>query len=283
LAILGDVLPFREFSHRTDPFHRQVTGSELVRDLHKLGVQPGQTLLVHASLRSIGLTIGGAATVVSALRTAVGRTGNVVVPTGTAENSVTSRAHQALIAQVTADEVSAFRQSMPGFDKDCTPSTTGALGEELRTAPGAVRSAHPQTSFAAIGPDAKYLMADHRHDCHLGEYSPLAKLYKAEASVLLLGVGYEFCGAFHLAEYRYTESAPSTIYSCAVIVDGRLQWISYTDVVLDDQDFGEIGKGLERDNGAFVKKGDVGEAPSRLLPLMQAVDYAQGWMRQHRT
>jgi aminoglycoside 3-N-acetyltransferase len=267
----------------TDPLHRQVTGSELVRDLHKLGIQPGQTLLVHASVRSIGSTVGGASTVVSALRKVVGRTGNVVVPTGTAENSVTSRAHQVLIAQMTADEISAFRRSMPGFDKDSTPSTTGALGEALRTVPGAVRSAHPQSSFAAIGPEARYLMADHRHDCHLGEYSPLAKLYKAEASVLLLGVGYEFCSAFHLAEYRYVESPPSAIYSCAVIVNGQRQWISYADVVLDDQDFGEIGEDLERNSGTSVKKGDVGEAPSCLLPLMQAVDYAKGWMRQHRT
>ena len=59
-----------------------------------------------------------------------------MVPTGTAENSVTSRAHQALIAQMTDDEVAAYRQTMPGFDKDVTPSTTGALGEALRTAPG---------------------------------------------------------------------------------------------------------------------------------------------------
>jgi aminoglycoside 3-N-acetyltransferase len=267
----------------TDPLHRQVTGSELVRDLYKLGIQPGQTLLVHASVRSIGLTVGGASTVLSALRRAVGQRGNIVTPAGTPENSFTSRAHQALIAQLTADEISAFRRNMSGFDKDSTPSTTGALGEALRTVPGAVRSAHPQSSFAAIGPEARYLMADHRHDCHLGEFSPLAKLYKAEASVLLLGVGYEFCSAFHLAEYRYAESPPSAIYSCAVIVNGLRQWISYADVVLDDQDFGEIGKGLERDSGASVKKGDVGEAPSRLLPLMQAVDYAKGWMRQHRT
>jgi aminoglycoside 3-N-acetyltransferase len=267
----------------TDPPHRQVTGRELVRDLHTLGVQPGQTLLVHASVRSIGLTVGGPLGVLSALRKAVGQRGNIVTPTGTPENSFTSRAHQALIAQLTADEISAFRRNMPGFDKDSTPSTTGALGEALRTVPGAVRSAHPQSSFAAIGPEARYLMADHRHDCHLGEFSPLAKLYKAEASVLLLGVGYEFCSAFHLAEYRYAESPPSAIYSCAVIVNGLRQWISYADVVLDDQDFGEIGKGLERDSGASVKKGDVGEAPSRLLPLMQAVDYAKGWMRQHRT
>ena len=67
----------------TDPVHRRVTGRRLVRDLRRLGVQPGQTLLVHASVRSIGLAIGGASVVIGALRKAVGRTGNVVAPTGT--------------------------------------------------------------------------------------------------------------------------------------------------------------------------------------------------------
>jgi len=266
----------------TNPIHGLVTRRDLVSDLRKLGVEPGQTLLVHASIRSIGLVDGGAAAVVGALREAVGRTGNVVVPTGTAENSVTSRAHKALIAQMTDDEVRAFRRSMPGFDKDATPSTTGALGEALRTVAGAERSAHPQSSFAAIGPQAGYLMADHRFDCHLGEYSPLAKLYKMKASILLLGVGYQACSAFHLAEYRYVASPPNTIYSCAVIMNGRRRWIAYMDVVLDDRDFGQIGKSLDDDIEAFVKKGNVGSALSRLIPMVQAVDHARDWMAEHR-
>lgn len=272
----------------TDPVHRRVTGRRLVRDLRRLGVQPGQTLLVHASVRSIGLAIGGASVVIGALRKAVGRTGNVVAPTGTPENSTTSRAHQALIAEMTADEVAAYRQGMPGFDKDVTPSTTGALGEALRTVPGAVRSAHPQSSFAAIGPKAAYLMADHRLESHLGEYSPLAKLYRMKASVLLLGPpGYQVCSAFHLAEYRYLESPPSALYSCAVLVDGRTEWVQYKDVTLDDEDFGEIGRSLDskasvNNSEASVKIGTVGNADSRLIPMVQAVDHAQDWMKTHR-
>jgi aminoglycoside 3-N-acetyltransferase len=280
-------LPMGRQDNLTDPVHRRVTGRRLVRDLRRLGVQPGQTLLVHASVRSIGLWIGGPSVVVRALRKAVGPTGNVVVPTGTAENSLTSRAHQALIARMTDAEVAAYRRTMPGFSKDVTPSTTGALGEALRTAPGAVRSAHPQSSFAAIGPEAPYLMADHRLESHLGEYSPLAKLYQMEATVLLLGAGYQVCSAFHLAEYRYVESPPTALYSCAVLVNGQREWIQYKDVVLDDQDFGEIGKSLDSKaslgtDEASVKIGTVGNADSRLIPMVHAVDHARDWMTRHR-
>jgi aminoglycoside 3-N-acetyltransferase len=267
----------------TNPAHRLVTQEQLVRDLRSLGVDTGQTLLVHASVGSIGLIQDGASAVVSALCEAVGDTGNVVTPTMTMENSKTSRAHRHLIAEMTADEVEKFERDMQGFDKDATPSTSGALGEALRTFAGAIRSAHPQSSFAAIGPVAEKLMADHILECHLGEQSPLGKLYEmSAASVLLLGVGCEACTAFHLAEYLYKDPSPCREYSCKIIVDGQAKWVDYEDVVLDDRDFHLIGESLELQPASAVKKGYVGNADSRLVPLVQAVDHAKRWMAKHR-
>jgi len=252
----------------------------LVRDLRRLGVSKGQVLLVHASLSSIGWVEGGAATVVTALRRAVGRTGTVVVSTGTEENSHTSRAHQERIKHMTDDEIASYRRDMPAFDKDTTPGTAGAIAEKLRTTGGAVRSAHPQSSLAAIGPLAGYLMADHRLDCHLGEQSPLRKLYDNDAQILLLGVGYRSCTAFHLAEYRYTVNPPTQSYSCVVMRNDRRTWEEYIDVVLDDGDFGTIGKSL--DGELPVKKRNVGNAKCRLVSLPAAVDFACTWLSSNR-
>ncbi len=107
--------------------------------------------------------------------------------------------------------------------------------------------------------------------------------------MLLLGVGYEACTAFHLAEYRYVETPPTRNYSCAVIVDGQREWIEYKDVELDDTDFTEIGKSLEKDDSektgeseASVNTGKVGNAPSRLISMVQAVDHARDWMARNR-
>jgi aminoglycoside 3-N-acetyltransferase len=259
-----------------------VTMQRLIDDLRELGVGQGQTLLVHASLSSIGWVDGGAATVVAALRQVVGETaGTVVVSTGTEQNSQTSRAHQNLVKHMTADEARTYRRDMPAFDRDTTPGSAGAIAEALRTTNGAVRSAHPQSSLAAIGPKAEGLMADHPLKCHLGEQSPLAKLYKLDAQVLLLGVGYRSCTAFHLAEYRYTKNPPTQFYSCVVTENGRRKWKKYRDVVLDDNDFDKIGKRLE--DVFHVKKGCVGNAESRLLPLAIGVDHATSWMRENRT
>jgi aminoglycoside 3-N-acetyltransferase len=259
-----------------------VTPARLVRDLRKLGVTKGQTLLAHVSLRSIGWVDGGAEAVVAALRQAVGASGNVVMLTATQENSRSSRAHQAKIAGLAPGVVEKYLQTMPAFDVDHTPCDTGAVAEALRTArsAGAVRSEHPQSSFAAIGPDAAQLMAGHLLECHHGEDSPLAKLYARDARVLMIGVGYRACTAIHLAEYRYTQDPPVRDYTCVIAVGGEPCWITYKDVELDDSCFDVIGAYIEA--RTKPRLGRVGGASSRMLPMREIVDNATEWMKVNR-
>jgi aminoglycoside 3-N-acetyltransferase len=259
----------------------EVTAGRITDDLRGLGVRTGQVLLVHASLRQIGHVQGGAETVVSALRAAVGTGGTVVVPAATSGNSDTSRTHLERICGLTAAERDRFRAGMPAFDPARTPSTgMGRVAECVRCSAGAVRSAHPQTSFAAVGPLADQLMRGHAPDCHLGEESPLARLAEVNAHILLLGVGYASCTAFHLAEYRYHPNPPTREYRCVVDRNGRAQWWGYRDVVLDDGDFAELGGAL--DQTEQVRRGTVGAADTRLIPLPEAVDFAAGWLARTR-
>jgi aminoglycoside 3-N-acetyltransferase len=259
-----------------------VTRERLVRDLKELGVNVGQTLLVHASLRSVGWVDGGAETVVGALRDAVGKDGNLVVPAGTEANSTTSRAHQARIAGMTSEQVRKYLSEMPAFDPRTTPSGAGAISEAVRMSEGAVRSAHPQSSFAALGPAADLLMDDHKLESHLGDNSPLGKLYNQDNThVLLLGVGYKSCTALHLAEYRYRQEPPRKTYACVLSVGGTRRWETYRDVVLDDHQFNAIGDHL--DVKLLPRRGCVGYTESRLFPLREAVDYAAKWMERYRS
>jgi aminoglycoside 3-N-acetyltransferase len=232
------------------------------------------------SLSSIGWVDGGAETVVAALRQAVGASGNVVMLTATQENSRTSRAHQAKVAGLTPEAVERYLRTMPAFDVRRTPCDTGAVAEALRTARGAVRSEHPQSSFAAIGTDAAQLMAGHLLECHHGEDSPLAKLYAHNAQVLMIGVGYQVCTAIHLAEYRYTVDPPVRDYSCVIAVGGEPCWITYKDVELDDSRFGDIGAYIDARTVPLL--GRVGGAGSRMVPMREIVDNATDWMKVNR-
>jgi aminoglycoside 3-N-acetyltransferase len=257
------------------------TRESLVTDLRALGVRTGHVLLVHASMRGLGPVYGGAAAVVAALRDAVGSPGTLAVPTGTAGNSDTSRLYLTRTAGMSAEQVSRFRAAMPPFDPATTPSEgMGPIAEEVRTTPGAIRSAHPQSSFAAIGPMAHTLMDGHAIDCHLGESSPLARLYEMGAWILLLGVGYPACAAFHLAEYRYVASPPMRSYRCVIAVDGRAVWHEYRDVILDDRDLGDLGADFGRTG--IAAGGRVGQADCRLAPMVPTVDFATEWLRRHR-
>ncbi|MEU8195699.1 AAC(3) family N-acetyltransferase [Microbispora amethystogenes] len=253
----------------------------LAESLRLLGLRRGQIVLVHASLRSVGEIAGGVATLYDALRDVLGRRGTLVVPAYTPGNSDTSKSFHRATRHMTAEEKEAYLERIPAFDPEKSSSAEcGVLSEYVRTRRRAVRSGHPQTSFAAVGPAARRLMAGHPHDDHLGERSPLRELERRGAMVLLLGVSYDKCTAFHLAEYRYAPDPPTAVYGCAMKVDGRRTWISYTDVVLDDSDFGECGAAMELTEK--VNLGRVGNADSRFFPLPAAVAFAQNWFAERR-
>jgi aminoglycoside 3-N-acetyltransferase len=172
---------------------------------------------------------------------------------------------------------------MPGFDHQTTPSfRMGMFAEHVRAAEHSVRSTHPQTSFAAVGPDAAKLMRVHRLDCHLGEHSPLGALYAARANVLLLGVGFEHCTMLHLAEYRLPGPRRLRPYRCFVArPGGGRKRRDFWAVDLDDSDFGRIGEYLR--GQPFVTEGPVGAGRAIVMPAREAVDATVGWMIAHRS
>ena len=177
--------------------------TRLTSDLQALGLQQGQDLLIHCSFRQIGIVAGGTATLLTSLRDVAGPEATLVVPTQTSLNSLSSRAFLAATGDLDPAERTRFIAAMEGFDPATTPSTgMGAFAEHLRLQRTAMRSSHPQTSFAALGPAAQACTSVHDLECHLGERSPLGWLYERNAAILLLGVGYSACTAFHLAEYR---------------------------------------------------------------------------------
>jgi aminoglycoside 3-N-acetyltransferase len=100
-------------------------------------------------------------------------------------------------------------------------------------------------------------------------------LYDADAAILLLGVGYAVCTAFHLAEYRIPGEAPPR------------------GADLDAGDFGQLGAALDAaslngavplgaDPGSASRHGRVGMGASTWVSMRTAVDFAGAWMSVHR-
>ncbi|MFI6848769.1 AAC(3) family N-acetyltransferase [Kitasatospora sp. NBC_00085] len=254
----------------------------LTRQLTDLGVRPGDVLLVQASLRAIGPVEGGSATVREALLDALGgpERGTLVAYTATPENSDTSRLVTTMMAGWTPGQVARWRAAMPPFDPAETPSsrTMGMLSELVRTHPEAVRSTHPQSSFAAVGARAKEITELHPLECHLGPESPLGRMYEIGTRVLSIGVELAKFTAFHLADLRMP-NLPVRHYGCVVRDGGRSHWIRFDGPLLDDLHFQTLGEEVLR-RAAGVVTGRVGAADCRLIPMREAVDLAVGILHE---
>ncbi|MDY7011702.1 MAG: AAC(3) family N-acetyltransferase [Planctomycetota bacterium] len=138
---------------------------DIVQAFRKVGLETGESLVVHSSFRSIGPVAGGPETVIRALLDVIGPEGNLMFPTFNGPST-----------------------AQPYFDPDKTPSRTGIIPEMGRNFPGAVRSLHPTHSVAVIGPDAEMLTRGHL-DCRaVGVDSPLDRLAKMGGKILMIGV-----------------------------------------------------------------------------------------------
>lgn len=147
-------------------------------------LSPGDDVLVHASLSSLGTFERGPDAIIDALFAAVGHAGTVIMMTDTRSFAKTGR-----------------------FSVD-QPSETGLLTEQFRQKPGVRRSVVPMVSFAAAGAHAaEYLQTYHSH---LDATAPITRLLENDGKILLLGIGYAKCTLYHLAEERH--ASPYNFY-----------------------------------------------------------------------
>lgn len=172
-----------------------VTAEDVCRAFRAVGAQPGDTVLYHGSLSSMGTVDGGPVTVIEGALAAVGAGGTVAMPS--------LWFHGMDPPQDPAD-----------FDIATSPSYVGALSEAFRCDPRSVRSDHFSHSVSAIGARAVELTSDHgaaglHHTpwCPkaFADVSPWAHLYEWDAFYCFIGVTMRVCTMKHYMEARIVE------------------------------------------------------------------------------
>ena len=253
--------------------------SDIISSLKEAGVAEGQTVIVHTSLSSIGFVCGGAQVVVDALLETVGADGTIVMPTQSWKNlDPETGVHW----EEPKEWWQIIRDNWPAYDKRITPTNTmGAVAECFRTYPGTLRTDHPARSVSANGKNAEYITSHHDLSDIFGETSPLGKLYELDASVLLIGVGYDKNTSIHLADVRaeYPSKHNTTVHS-AIMENGQRVWKAYDTLYVDGEDFDEIGKAFESE--CDVNKAMLGNAQLRFMNMRELVDFAVRWIEANR-
>lgn len=250
--------------NQTQSASGSVSRTELVDGFGKLGIKPGDTLLVHSALRTVGRVDGGPDAVIDVLLELVGERGTLVFPTYTF-------AHEA--------------EADPIIDPKSDRAEMGLLTETARRRPHARRSIAFRHSFAAIGRRAELITGTDPALCAFDVRSTFGVMLALNTQVVLLGVTYTSSTSHHFAELLcevpYRNTLPKTVK--VRDADGNVRPQAMIDYQPKSSggsyygsrtpDFNRLGMMLE--SQGKVSKAFVGNAAVRRFAMRDLTDLAQ--------
>ena len=218
---------------------------KIATEIRDLGVFPGDTVLVHSSLKSLGNVPGGIETVIQGFLLAIGPDGTLLMPA-----------------------LSGALQSPGFFDVKLVPTNIGAVPEYFRTRDGTYRSLNPSHSACAVGRRSHELLDDHRLDCTpCGQHSPFRKVAETKTGkIVMLGCGLDTNTTMHALDAYYNDPA----YLCAPVLFTLKDWQGN----IHQKEYKLHGPGscvqrydrvLDLDSGSFLRRGKVLQAATFVL------------------
>ena len=227
----------------------------LIQQLLELGVQPGGVLLVHTAFSKVKPIEGGPVGLISALHSALGPQGTLVMPSMSYEDDLPFHKTKSHCAQL------------------------GVTADTFWRLPGVLRSDNNH-AFAAVGPQAERITAPHPIDIPHGLDSPVGRAYELDGQVLLLGVDHGSNTTIHLCEnmagVRYRREKYLTI-----LKDGEPVRFEYREIDHCCQNFSLVDGWL--DERGLQRRGEVGNAEARLIRSQDIVEVVTARLRQNET
>jgi aminoglycoside 3-N-acetyltransferase len=244
------------------------TRASLAGDFRRLGIAPGDTVMLHASVRRIGPVAGGPDQIHLALKDALTEAGTLMMYASCPEHyDEVGRGH------LSAEQERELLESLPPFDAATARSArdNGALVELLRTWPASLVNDHV-ARFVVWGRHARHLISTQPWDWAFGRGSALDRLVELDGRILLLGSDTDAVTFLHYAEHVVDVPDKRVVrFKVPVLEDGRRVWRDMAEFDTSqpahaswpERLFGEIVEGyltMTGNNGALV-----GNARSYLL------------------
>jgi aminoglycoside N3'-acetyltransferase len=239
----------------------EVTREKVAESLRRVGVGPGDGVLVHAAIQYLGRPVGGVGLYWAAFQDVLGEAGTLVVPTFNF----------------------GYARGAP-FDRADTPSEKmGVFAEYVRCLPNARRSPHPMQSIAAIGRHAEDL-ASRDTPSAFDPGSAFERMLDLGFTMVLLGASIQVASIMHYSEqkrqvpYRYWKDFPGT-----VIEDGSSRATVYRmyarDLELDPHtDFEPVQRRLQSEGRWRETRLNYGTVAA--CSLQDVVDAAEALLRE---
>lgn len=166
---------------------------ELNTALLSLGIQQGDSIMVHSSFRCISAS---AIETITMLQNLVGENGNILMPTH---------------PDMKCDE-----KGLLHYDPDNSPSTVGYLTECFRQMPNVTRSTHPFSSIAVWGKNKEWFLENNTPDdapLPHGVHSPYVKFASIGGKTICIGVkAKKRATILHCAEEILDDKFPLSIF-----------------------------------------------------------------------
>ena len=171
--------------------------ADLTRQFRALGLTPGDTVMVHASVRAVGEVAGGPDEIHLALKDALTPDGTLLMYAGCPRY-----ADEVGRGNLSPAEEREVLEKLPPFDPDTARSARdhGILVEFLRTWPGSQVNRHV-ARFVAWGRQAHHLFVAQPWHYAFGRESALERFLALNGRILLVGADHDAVTFLHYVEH----------------------------------------------------------------------------------
>lgn len=256
-----------------------ITRAQLAKDLRQLGVCPGDTLMLHASVRAVGEIAGGPDEIHLAFKDALSDQGTLMMYA-----SCPRYYDEIGRGSLTPEQEREIFEKLPAFDPLTarTARDNGTLVEFFRTWPGS-RVNHHVARFVFWGRHAEHLMSPQPWNYAYGAGSAVERFLLLDGKIVLLGCDHDTVTFLHYVEH--TAQLPGrriARYQVPLLVNGERVWRKMEEVDTSGEGahshwpgrfFARIVDGFLARSGN--RGGRVGEAETYILSARELLEFSR--------
>lgn len=242
------------------------TREQLENALRNIGLEEGDTVLMHSSFSTFNGFKGSPAHVIDSVLNVIGNSGNLLM----------------MSMDYTGSSYSRLQEGKP-FNIKKSPSRMGIITEIFRRRENVLRSLNPIHPILAYGPQAEWLVNGHDKTLYsCGEGSPFEKIFEINAKILFFDVDVYVFTFLHYVEFLIKDRLPFNLYRenilDGIIIDSEGKEIKVRTYVFNSETVKKLNQDIvkkELIKNKMIKIDKIGNTEIMCVSARQVVDCAR--------